>query len=538
MPAGPGDERATGGMITYDGEFIQHLFLTNGTFTPIDGAIDDAEYFAVGGGPGSSGGVSGVRYGAGSSGAQVLTGLIDIPNAPQAITIGVASNGTIGSVTPANATATTIGTLVTALPGTVAPHTQSNGANSPNGFTGGASTGGTSSGGGAGAAANGSTITGGDGVLSSLPTGSPVVYGSGGGAVSTGGSPVGNGGTGAGAGSGSAQGGHATTRGSAGGGGNSTSGGGNGLGGLAFIRYAKVYAPPTDTERRDVDIWLHDFRQQPSIQLQTVKDYWVEKFLQGSEQLFFVLPLGEPKAVFLHEDQLVLAHNMYWYIDHFEETHPGDIMVVCNARHITELTWKIRFGIFSLLAKTPAEGLADILAGTDWTVDVAPPSIQLYTMEEMDATALTLLRNWATITGYELSFDTLARTVSMVAQVGQPRGIGFRWSYSIREITREFFPPPATRLYPVGANNLVISDVNPTGLPYIEDYSFYEAQGLSTVEARALYRKDLPWVDDRYLLAVNLYDAAVARLAKLSQPRVFYKAKVLDLSRIMEADAY
>jgi phage minor structural protein len=291
-----------------------------------------------------------------------------------------------------------------------------------------------------------------------------------------------------------------------------------------------------DALMMDVDIWLHDFRQVRSMQIQQCKEYKIEKFLQGSEQLSFRLQLTDPKLVFMHEDQLLFAEGEYWYIDHFEDTHPGDKMVVCNARHITELTWRVRFGNFSVLAQTPAAGLALILAGSGWTVDVAPGSVQLYTMEEIDASTLSLLRRWAAITGYELSFDSVAKTVSMVAAVGEPKGVGFRWGHSLKEIHREYYPPPATRLYPVGANNLTINAVNPTGLPYIEDYSFYEAQGLTTLEARNLYRKDLPWVDERYLLAVNLYDAAVARLAKLSQPRVFYSAKVVDLSRIMDAD--
>jgi phage minor structural protein len=286
----------------------------------------------------------------------------------------------------------------------------------------------------------------------------------------------------------------------------------------------------------DADIWLHDFLQVPSMQLQQVKEYKIEKFLQGAHKLSFRLSLGDPKLSFLHEDQLIKAEDSYWYIEKITDTHPGDKTITCNARHITELTWKIKFGNFSVLAQTPAAGLALILTGSDWTVGSTPASVQLYTMEEIDASTLTLLRRWAAVTGFELEFDDVNKEVSLVEAVGTLKPIGFRWGYSLREVTRDYFPPQATRLYPIGANNLTISDVNPLGLPYIEDYSFYEAQGLTTIQAREKYRKDLPWVDERYLLAVNLYDAAVARLAKLSQPRVFYSAKVLDLTKLMNGD--
>lgn len=295
--------------------------------------------------------------------------------------------------------------------------------------------------------------------------------------------------------------------------------------------------PPAPTIMRDVDIWLYDFFQNRSVQIQQAGEYKIERFLQGSEQLSFRLPLNDPKLRFLHEDQLVEAEGDFWIVDHVEESHPGYKTIVCNARWV-ELSWRIRYGPFSVLAKTPEQGLTQIMAGSGWTIDVAPVSVKLYTMEEMDGTTLSLLRRWAVVTGYELQFDNVNKTVSMVDAVGTTRQPGFRWGYDILEINRKFYPPPATRLYPVGANNLTISDANPDGLPYIENYDFYTDQGLSLVQARALYRKDIAWVDQRYLLSVNLYDAAVVRLAKLSQPRVFYSGKVIDVRRLMGGPTY
>lgn len=286
---------------------------------------------------------------------------------------------------------------------------------------------------------------------------------------------------------------------------------------------------------RDADIWLHDFLQVKSVQIQRAGEVKIERVLQGSEQLSFVLPLADPKLGFIHEDQLVLSEGIYWLVDRFEEEHPGHRTVICNARWI-ELSWRTRVGVFSLLGRTPTQGLTTILSGTGWVVGSMPADLDLYSMEEMDGTALSLLRRWAVVTGYEVEFDTVSRSVSFVESVGEARQIGFRWGQNIKSIKRTFYPPPATRIYPVGANSMSITNVNPTGQPYIEDYSFYMAQGLTLVQARNLYRKDLIWVDERYLVEVNLYDAAVRRLAKLSQPRVFYEADVLDLSRLMGSD--
>lgn len=282
----------------------------------------------------------------------------------------------------------------------------------------------------------------------------------------------------------------------------------------------------------DVDIWLHDFLQNRSVQIQEAFGLRIERFLQGSEQLTFSLPLNDPKLPFIHEDQLIFTENDYWIVDHFEDSHPGHKKIVCNARWI-ELSWRTRVGPFSVLGKTPGAGLADILAQSGWAVGTVPPNSDLFSMEEMDGTNLSLLRRWAAVTGYEILFNNTTRTVSFVSAVGTARDIGFSWGYNIREIKRTLHPPPATRLYPVGANNLNIAGVNPTGLQYIENFDFYTDQGLTITQARNLYRKDLIWVDQRYLLALNLYDAAVRRLEKLSKPRVFYAASVIDLSRII-----
>lgn len=291
------------------------------------------------------------------------------------------------------------------------------------------------------------------------------------------------------------------------------------------------------TQMRDVDIWLHDIFQVRSIQVQQAGDLRIERFLQGAEQLSFKLPIDDPKLDFMHEDQLILCDGDYWLIDNIEDSHPGMRLVTCNARWI-ELSWRTRVGPFSVLGRTPAQGMTDILQGSGWTVGTTPSNSEAYSMEEMDGTVLSILWRWAAITGYELAFDTVAKTVSLVSAVGINRQIGFRWGYNIKEIKRTFFPPPATRLYPIGANNLNIGSVNPTGQLYIENYSFYMAQGLTETQARNLYRKDLIWVDQRYLLASNLFDAGVERLAKLSQPRVHYSASVVDLSRVMEDGAY
>jgi len=45
-----------------------------------------------------------------------------------------------------------------------------------------------------------------------------------------------------------------------------------------------------------------------------------------------------------------------------------------------------------------------------------------------------------------------------------------------------------------------------------------------------LYRKDQVWVDTKYLLGINLYDAALVRISRLAQPIISYAVDVATLS--------
>lgn len=264
----------------------------------------------------------------------------------------------------------------------------------------------------------------------------------------------------------------------------------------------------------------------------------VEKFLQGIEKLSFEMRSDDPKLNFIIEDtELLLEPDSgdRWYIDHFEDKHPGYRTVVCFATWML-LANRSRFGTFAVGGKTPHQGLELILTNSGWTAGDPPANASLYTMEEIDSNVLGLIWKWATITGYEVSFDPIAKEVTLVENVGEDRGYGFVYGHNIRQIERKFQGPEATRLYAVGANDLTVRGSNPTETDYIEDYSWYTSQGMTEIEARERYRKDAIWVDESFLLSINLFDAAVERLAILAQPRISYKGSVVDLTRLLTGD--
>lgn len=286
-------------------------------------------------------------------------------------------------------------------------------------------------------------------------------------------------------------------------------------------------------------VWLHTLADVRYLPVHDLGALVREDRLNDLETLTFTIRADDPKAFAVQPDRLVEFAGRYYRVEELHDFRDGSgkpfVEAYCEARWM-DLGKRSRAGNYSIIARTPLQGLTTILSGTGWTgfVDTIDPA--LYSMEDIDASVLTLLRRWASIVGQEVEFDTAAKTVTLVDQLGQDRGIGFRYGYNLRTVDRRYRPPTATRLYPFGANDLNISGPNPSGLTYIEDYSWYTAQGLTLPQAQA-YRKDEVWYDARYLVAVILYDAAVRRLAQLAQPTISYELSVADFSTLTGSTA-
>jgi hypothetical protein len=296
---------------------------------------------------------------------------------------------------------------------------------------------------------------------------------------------------------------------------------------------------PVAVARRPELVWLYSLAGAKVIPLHELADLTVEDRLADLEYLSFTIRAQDPKAPYLIADQLCTYAGRFYRVSEIIQERRGArtmIEVYAEARWM-DLGKRKRNGVTSILGRTPVQGLTTILTGTGWTVGSVPADAGLYSIEDIDATALSLVRRWAAVTNYEVEFDTVALTVSFVDAIGEDRGIGFRWGLNLLAVERRYEPPRATRLYAYGANNLSIEANNPTGLPYIEDYSWYTDQGLTILEARDLFRKDETWVDERYLGGLTLYEAAVRRLAALSVPTVSYEVSVSDLAELTGSTA-
>jgi len=286
-------------------------------------------------------------------------------------------------------------------------------------------------------------------------------------------------------------------------------------------------------------IWAHNIDEVKIGPIHLAFDIEIERNLQGDERLTFSMFTDDPKLVWMGPDQLVTYDGEGWRIDKRNDGRTNNERVVTFTAFPRwyDLADDVRYGYFLVSVQTLTTGLAQILAGSGWSVGAFSDDGTTYSFDGTNLTTLELLRKFASITHTEIMFDTEDQVVYLMPNVGTDRNIGFRYGRNLDEVQREYTAPKATVLYPQGANDLNIVNVN-AGLPYVENFDWYTAQGMTLADARAKYTKAAVWVDTDFIVGLQLMDAAVAKLVDLSQPTISYALKVLDLSGLTGMDEY
>lgn len=235
--------------------------------------------------------------------------------------------------------------------------------------------------------------------------------------------------------------------------------------------------------------------------------------LDGAETLTLELPADDPKVSLLQEGGELRHRDTWWIIDELVQERNGSrqtVKVEAVARW-AELGNYTHIGTLAVADQTVADGGAQILDGTDWTVGGDTPDTGDHTWEDINVSALTAVRAWARITGTFVVFDTVNRTVDWVTSRGTDVGVAFSYGRNIKGLTRRHRAPTVTELWAFGAYGLTVAGL--TGEPYLEDYSWYTDRGLSLSEARDRYRKMKVWIDFSIIRDTDLLTAAQAQLA-------------------------
>lgn len=168
----------------------------------------------------------------------------------------------------------------------------------------------------------------------------------------------------------------------------------------------------------------------------------------------------------------------------------------------------------------PDQAINAALAGTGWSVGWCNIT-QSRHPQKANCTVFEAIQEVINIHMAEVQFDSINKLIHVYKQLGSDKGAYFSEQINLKSLqiqssSRDYI----TRLKPIGANGLSIASVNPTGLPYVENYQY-------TAKPITAY-----WIDNRYTVAQDMYDDAVKRLDFLSKPKVAYSASIIDLARV------
>lgn len=281
-------------------------------------------------------------------------------------------------------------------------------------------------------------------------------------------------------------------------------------------------------------IWTHDLLgEQNGVISRDFLELVTDDTLGGTQELRFTIAATHPKRYLLLLDIDLIYAGRRYFIDEIIEDRQGartEIKVKAPA------AW-YRLGQFDILGSlaidnaTPHDGLAAILAETEWMARGAPDTTDEYSLEQESRSVLDVVHTWAKITGTYALFDTLSKTVTLSTTTGATRGIMFRAGRNLRNIERRNTAPEVTEIVPYGENGITIESVNSlSGI--LEDYSFYENLGLTKAEARERFRKRKVWTNTALVTPRDLKAAAQVRLAQYAQSVQKVELDVIDISSL------
>lgn len=268
-------------------------------------------------------------------------------------------------------------------------------------------------------------------------------------------------------------------------------------------------------------------------------DFHIDERQDQSHILYFKLPFSDPKVEWcVPEVELHYETNAYFIRQVTTEHRDGMAMVSVEADAMWyRLGDRTRVGTFENVDTTVSDGASAIIEGTGWTVGAATTtSTDTFSMDMDDASILKLLRQWAKVTGTDIVWDTIARTVSFVENRGNDLGVQFRYGRNIVGVLKRESAPAVTRLYGYGADGLTIAGIN-AGKEYVEDLSWYTDRGVDLDAVRPdgqtnreYYTKSASLYDERFLVDTSLLAYLEERIEELATGEVSYEASVIDLA--------
>lgn len=236
----------------------------------------------------------------------------------------------------------------------------------------------------------------------------------------------------------------------------------------------------------------------------------------GNDELFFSVATNDPQYPHIIEEAEIQTDGGLWLVKKIADDQIGCALNLDELR--ISVYWDYSSG---------SVHLSDILAAIlpDWTIIGADAITIQRTVSIEYGNDFDILTRAATVFGVWYRWNTRTRTLTVI----NPASITTSGEYLTTELnlrrltykgeTTNF----ATRLYAVGANGLTprtaIIDGVVYGKDYVEDYTYSD----KVITAF--------WKDERYEVAENLYEDALAKLLTMSLPVQSYECDVDDLAK-------
>ncbi|WP_339171435.1 phage tail protein [Anoxybacillus sp. FSL W8-1294] len=258
--------------------------------------------------------------------------------------------------------------------------------------------------------------------------------------------------------------------------------------------------------------------------LENADDIILEQEVNGIDQLTFTLPWKDKKRKYIQNENLVQLVDRLYIIRRVSIKRsglsPAEIEVYAEAlwydlqfaEPVTKSRWE---------EATPAEIMADLLAGTGWFVgNVTITRRRTLEVEEGITNRLEALAELPSLFSGELKFNSSNMTVDFTEPVGRKSGAAIVYSKNLEEIEAIYDTEElVTRIYLYGKDNMSIADAN-DGVPYLEDFSY-----TNKVRVRVIK-------DERFTNPYYLKEKGQDALKVLARPRASYIMKASDLSSL------
>lgn len=166
-------------------------------------------------------------------------------------------------------------------------------------------------------------------------------------------------------------------------------------------------------------------------------------------------------------------------IDELEDIGEGDekYLEVTAYTNVYENSHRMINGL-ELDTVNPEGYYGEVLDNTSWTLGIVDPMFkEVYrSFDISNSSALEAIIEGAEVYGAVLDFDTKNKKVNLfdLEKRSQYRGLKINYKNFLQSINRKStVDEMTTRLYAYGADDLDISRVNPTGMLYLEDFSYF-----------------------------------------------------------------